>query len=1413
MTHNLVPKFILQNRAEGRLNGRFPAVTLFVDIHGFTSLTTTLMRRGKSGAEAIANVLAALFPPLVHIVYQQGGYISGFAGDSFKAIFPLIDEPMPDIIYERAVSAAWKIRNRMAGHATYTTPFGSFTFNVKASVAAGEVVWGIWQTTPTHKIDDTDQRNAYYFEGGAFSQCLQADSFATAGDVLLTDGVYTAVSRRRTIKALPVASFWRIQSVTRKASAITRITRKPQIADNYSQITNQFFPHKLMPDNRGEFRQVITIFINLQSMPDPTAPFVSLFFRLLNQYDGYLCRVGRIGDQDAGGTLLLFWGAPISYESDLERALTFAHKLRRGSSIPLRMGITIDMAYAGYVGAAQRNEYTCHGSYVNLAARQVVLGDWGDILLDQNTAEMAAEHFNAEPIGRFALKGFRRKRAIYRLHKEQPETGDPFYYGTLVGRDTEMRQLQQAIYPLTRGQFAGVTTVIGEAGIGKSRLVHTFLDGLALNWKAYDNEESAGIYHHSPLVLLCRTDDIIQHSLNPFRYMLRLLFNQRNEGDEQDNKARFNSRMDELIADTAVPTIQKELARTHSFLGALINLFWPGSLYEQLDPRLRFENMQAALKTLLLSLAAHQPIILYLEDAHWLDKDSLNFLQQLMRNIEDIPFALFITTRTPLPDSFFDDDPPIPQTVITMRSLPQTDIAEFAVDVLKQPVTPSLLTKLIDRTDGNPFFMEQLLLYWRENNLLRQTQAGLAVVDDADAIPADVRSVLSARLDRLRQAVKNVVQTAAVLGRAFEVNVLSIMLQEDHQLPEKVKAAEKAEIWSAITEVNYLFKHALLRDAAYEMQLQSRLRQMHFLAAESLLRLYATDLTPHYAEIAYHYDQAEARRQAAIWYKLAGERAAKLYANKAADFYLDRALALTPSHHQLTRYQILLNREQVHKLQGERESQADDLEALDFLAEALADDSQAGIRRRAEVALRRAGYAELASDFEQAEVFAQTAVQLAAAAQDPHRLASAYVRWGKALWPLGRLAEANEKLVHAHTLSQKENLRRVEASSLRYLGVVADVQGDYDEAIELMQHSLQLYRTLNDQEGITGNLNNIGIIKLKQGDYTQAQNHLEDALRNHREIGYLSGESWALANLGFVSSLQGRYDDANRYYLQALHIFRELGDLWSQGMAYGHLGIAAGSRHNFSQAEKYHQQALTIFRRIGYRQGKGMVLAATGSLYVQLGQYQRAETLLQAALTLYRGLKVQRGLGQSLIALSLLAHLTGDQERAEAYGSEGLAIAQEIGERQIEAYALTNLGHALAAGKRWQEAAVSYQKAYDLRCRIGADHLSLDSLAGLARVALSQADVTTALEHVTSILDYLDKKPLHGPDEPVRILLTCVQVLDAAEDGRKTAVLQKAVQLIQTTAARLESAEDRQSYLQTVAANHQIMAIYEKSEI
>jgi predicted ATPase len=250
-----------------------------------------------------------------------------------------------------------------------------------------------------------------------------------------------------------------------------------------------------------------------------------------------------------------------------------------------------------------------------------------------------------------------------------------------------------------------------------------------------------------------------------------------------------------------------------------------------------------------------RPAVLCIEDAHWLDDDSLELLRWLVQGDRAFPFAVLLTSR-------YGDDggrwalevgPGVPQQVVDLATLPASGVRALAAQVLGGQVADGLAAFLAEKTEGNPFFAEQLALDLRERGLLAcQEIEGRGLTYDldlshqsaAEEVPVSINAVLVARLDRLAAQVKAVVQTAAVLGHEFEVRVLTEMLQGDRNLADKVKQAEAQSIWSPLSEIRYLFKHTLLRDAAYDMQLLERLRELHRMAGTTIEMLYAGRTPP-----------------------------------------------------------------------------------------------------------------------------------------------------------------------------------------------------------------------------------------------------------------------------------------------------------------------------------------------------------------------------------------------------------------------------------------------------------------------------------------------------------------------------------------------------------------------------------------
>ncbi len=580
----------------------------------------------------------------------------------------------------------------------------------------------------------------------------------------------------------------------------------------------------------------------------------------------------------------------------------------------------------------------------------------GAIWLDGPAEQRSRAAFALTYAGARAFKGFQEPVDVFVLEGRSEPVG-PAFAGRLVGRASELARLRTFTEPLHSGRSPGMLVVWGEAGMGKSRLMQAFV------------AEGGGPHISDWRVAYCQTDQIIRGSLNPFRYWLRQYFSQSQARPAGENHRAFARRFAALrhaVASLGAhgARLAAELVRTRAFLAALVDLHAPDALYESLDARSRFENTLLALTALLQAESLRQPVILHIEDAHWLDEDSAQYLAELVRLLASeeggaFPIALIATARPAAEPLLLDSARPFEE--LYLSAFGASDLAGLAAETLGAPASQELLDFVAPRAEGNPLFAGQILQYLQEQAALEQDVAGWRLRPGVAAeafVPGDIQALLVARLDRLTAAVRSVVQTAAVLGREFEVRVLSAMLRDDPQLPEQLDVAERAAIWSALDALRYLFTHALVRDAAYEMQVQSHRVELHHLAASGIETVYSADLPPHYADLAYHFGQAGDASAERRYARLAGERAAGQFANAEAARFLSRALALTPAADSPERYNLLAALERVHDLQGLREEQGKDLAALAAEAGALGDPE-----RQAEATLRLANLARITGDY------------------------------------------------------------------------------------------------------------------------------------------------------------------------------------------------------------------------------------------------------------------------------------------------------------------------------------------------------------------------------------------------------------------------------------------------------------------
>ncbi len=1295
--HHLVPPFIIEKYRQNDLSGSFSCAALFVDISGFTSVTEALMKHGQYGAEVLAVVMRTVFTPLVHSVYEQGGFVTGFAGDAFTAVFPTgINESPPQL---HALATAWHIQHEMISNSRQETRFGIFEFSAKVGLASGTADWGIVSS------ENGDQAT-YYFSGSAIDGCARSESHASSGEIIAGNAFYEVIQPMASASA--VNDHWRIRQI----SGVLPNPKPVIVPAVDADLAAHFVPLFLVKQGiEGEFRQILNLFIGLKGTPsqDELVIFMQHVFRLQEQFGGFL---NRIDFGDKGCHLLLFWGAPISRENDLTHVLDFILALDRATDISLRAGITYRIAHAGYIGSELAEEYTCYGRGVNLAARQMTSAAWGDIWLDGETAQRASADFEVKSVGPKAFKGFAEPQNVYQLEGHLAKRRSRFEDKPLIGRQRELETLVKAVGPIFNGRFAGSVAIIGEAGVGKSRLV----DAL---YTPYIQQDQAAVF-------LCQADELLRQSLNPFRYFLARYFNQSPLNSEKTNKERFFAKFRELLDATPESALKEELERTHSFLGNLIDLSWKDSLYEQLDPELRFENALEGLKALFKAESMRRPVIIHLEDAHWWDQDSQTFLTRLTRNVKKYPFVLLVTSRQDLPEGIFE--PTVPQQQIQLQTLGQSEVGELAKDMLNRTASPPLLKLLVDRTEGNPFFVEQILLYLQEHDLLDAAEAETEqALSGTVHIPTDVRAVLTARLDRLPVEIKDLAQKASILGHEFEIPILAAMVDRDLNLDLFLAAGEAEKVWLNSGPASYVFRHALLRDAAYDMQVGSRLRQLHSQAAYAHETVYPDPVrAPHFAEIAFHFDRAERAPEAQRYYGSAGEFAKDEYRNEDAVTFLSRALELADETDHSARYQYLATRETIYQWLGQRDRQEHDLAQLSELLVANPDNLAL-----ADLALRKSSFDLIRSGYEVSVSHVREALAHAEAAQDTLTEARAYHRWGRTLWQQGQSDEARTHLEKALKSARRAHDQSLAAECLVDLANVLRLQGHFNRARRILKEATEIFDQLKDAQGVIRCQTLVGVLDTDLGFFADSEASYLRALNLSHETGWRFAETYIFANMGGTQFELGDFAKSSDYLNQALHLAEETGDLRSEA--------------------------------------------------------------------------------NSLDTLGLIAHYSGQPgEAVSTYYERAISNLQSLNNQRELGFVLTHAGYALIDLARFDQAEAYLRQALLVRQEIGAIALQIDTLAGIARLALATGRIDQAVSITQEILAHIDESGIDGIELPILVHLICYQVLiegskqDPDLQKRAEQVLETGNVLLDERLQRLPDEDTRQRFLQNPPYNRQL---------
>jgi class 3 adenylate cyclase/tetratricopeptide (TPR) repeat protein len=1129
------------------------------------------------------------------------------------------------------------------------------------------------------------------------------------------------------------------------------------------------------------------------------------------------------------------FGAPVAREDDpeqavrtgldiLETASEIAGELEKQWDIQgfqVRVGINTGLVA---LGGLTEDADTVMGKAVNLGARMESAAPPGGLLISVATYWHVRGIFNLHPAEPVQAKGFDEPVQVYLVESVKPRVFRVQRRGVegvethMVGRDVELLALQEAYRNAVEGIQTHVVTVVGEAGVGKTRLLFEFQDWLDLLPDEVRLFQGQGR----------------QESQNIPYALLKDVFSFRFEIHESDRTSQVHDKVEAGFG-VVFGLDDKGVMRAH-ITGQLLGFDFSHSTHLKGildDPQQIHDRGLMYLAEYFQGMCDHAPVVVFLEDIHWSDDSSLDMLNRLVRRIPDQRLSFICLARHRL----FERRPHWGEGLashrrLDLRPLTRHHSTQLVGEILQKidQVPDTLQELVVNGAEGNPFYIEELIKMLVMDGVIITDEENWRVEPHRLAeiqVPDTLTGVLQARLEGLPQVERSTLQQASIIGHTFWDDTIEYMdrsyestLEQSriHSTDDNLSSLRARELIYHLEEsafadtAEYTFKHAVLRDVTYESVLKRLRKTYHSLVAEWLIKKSDERVGEYTGLIADHLELAGKMEQAAIYLYQAGEEAARRFANDEAVEYFTRALALIPEDDLIGRYDLLLVREKVFDINGDRESQGVDLETLEIIAESLEDTE-----KQALVILRRIKLLAFTGNYSLIPELAENAIELAIKEGNLGLQANIYLHWGRGYWRLDRIKEAQYYVEKALEIAREHHLLQVEADSLRSLGAVATWMNDFQRTKSYTEQSLERYRQLGDKRGEAAALNNLAIVEIDH-DLQSAINYFQQALDIYLVIGDRQGEGLVYGNLGGMALGQSDFNLASEWISKSLAIRVEVNDRFGEydsvndfGWLYFYTGEYEKSTANFKRAMEICNQLELFDHELALR-------AKLSRLYSTIGDLPRADLYHQ---DLYKDGYVFDRQASEVVAninYAWFAYNLGEIETAREHSQRCDQIMGDDRDQWHEWERLLLLGHAAISFGDLDQAEEFYQGALALDFQMYRQPREIETQAGLARVSLVRGNLEVSLTYVEDILTYMqenstNKGPTHcldGTEEPFRIYLTCYQVLKANHDSRARTVLMDAYNMLQERASNFKEEELRDCFLTNVAVNREILIEYEK---
>lgn len=1257
---------------------------VFADVSGFTKLSERLARKGKAGAEELVGAISGVFTHLLTESGLYGGDVLKFGGDALLLFFSGDDHLV------RACRAAHGMRRVLRQAGRISTSSGDVTLRMSQGVHTGLF----------HFFLVGGRHQELVVAGPAATETVEMESAADAGEILLSPAAAAGLDPKVVgdpkeggllLAAAPKAPVVGEDDANGLALAAAAMEKGADL-DEFVPLALRGRLNSVVEES--EHRQVAVSFMHFGGVDSLVAEqgpeevhrrLDALTTAVVDAVETYGATVICTDIGPDGGKFMCAAGAPEAHEDSDERMMRAMRDVLDGEyGLHIRAGINRGHVYAGAVGAPFRFTYSTMGDAVNLAARVMGKAQPGQLLATAAVVERCPGRFETEALAPFMVKGKSQPVRAYaigapvRAGRRRVIGDQPF-----VGRSQELEVFDSAVSAASAQRRGTVVEVVGEAGIGKSRLVGEL-------------DARAATAQMRRLVVECEQYE----SNSPYfvaRILLRSALGIPHDDDAAEAGAALAARLEELAPDLLPWAPLLALA-----VDAVVA---PTREVRELAPQFRRARLHEVADQV-LAAALPAPTLVVFEDAFWMDEASAELVAHVAAAAAERPWVLCVSRR-PV-SSGLHAGMGYAAEVLDLAPLGEEEAAallSLATDNVSIP--PHFAERLVERSAGNPLFLLELV-------------AAAGAASDIDALPDSVEAIVSSRLDRLPPADRKLLRYASVLGARFSSDLAG------DALGPLVPEAGDAQSWQRVTEFVaadgagvYRFRNDLFRRVAYEALPFSRRREVHGRVGEVLEAALDRHGDEGLGLLSLHFHHAGRHGKSWRYSVAAGDHARMIYANvEAAEFYrrgLEASRALpevgagevarvTEALGDVCEVAALYEQaasayRNVRKLLGPddplgvarvmvklgtlRERVGEYTAALRWYGRAMTvlreDDDAVRAAMLGQLAVAYAGVRYRQGRLGESVKWAEQAVGYAETAGARHTLAHAYYLLDSTLTDLGR-PEMKYREMALPVFEEIGDLLG-QANVLNNLGIDAYYEGDWEAALDLYERSRGARERAGDVVGAATAANNIGEILSDQGHITTAEALFRQARQTFRNANYPVGVALTTSNLGRAAGRAGRIEEAIELLTAALEGFRSIRADMFVVETQARLAELLVSAQRYEQALVLSMTMQSVVGDAGsammamVQRTEGLAAAGTGSL-------DKAREHLLESLRVGRESSVMYEVGLTLRALAKVERDLGLDGEAAAHDEEAASILTRLGVGAGRSFGLASSGGGVAFAER-----------------------------------------------------------------------------------------------------------------------------------